>query len=161
MKYLVSPFRILRNTDTPLWIYLPYAALLSFIPAALISIAIFHYFPYMERVAQEVGSLLGILSLSVLAPVVESIIMLPIVILLQRLTNNRWYISAAISALLWAMFHSAFNPVWGFQVVWSFFIFSVVMITWLKCSKVVAVAVTAWVHAIQNIIGVLLLLTSA
>lgn len=157
MKYIRSIISILQSSDKPLWQYIPVAVLLSIVPAYLISITIFTFFPNIEQVAQEFGGILGIFSIAVLAPLIESIMMLPLLILLQKLTGNRWIISAIVSALIWAALHSIFNMVWGFQIVWSFFIFSIVMLTWLKKSKMVAVAVTAWVHAIQNLIGVGLL----
>jgi len=157
MRYLVSPFQFLRNSENSIWKYLPFAVIISIVPAYFISIGIFHFFPDTERVSQEFGSLLSIFSLAVLAPVIESLMMIPLLILLQKLTKGNWFLSATISALIWAAFHSVFNIVWGFQVVWSFFIFSIIMITWMKKSKIISIAVTSWVHAIQNLIGVLLL----
>lgn len=103
----------------------------------------------------------GLLMLQVLlaAPLLETLLMAPILALLTRLLpRRRWVVLA--SALLWAGLHSLSVPVWGLCIFWTFAVFSSAFLAWRPRSFWHAYFVTAAVHALNNAVaGLGLLLT--
>jgi len=84
----------------------------------------------------------------VVAPLAETLLMVPPLWALARLAGPG---AAAIgSALLWAGLHSLAVPLWGLVVWWPFLILSVVLLTWRRRGLGTALLMVAGIHAMQN-----------
>ena len=95
--------------------------------------------------------------LVVFAPVIETLIMVPPLLLLNRLFGS----SAAIllSSLGWGVAHSLQAPLWGLIVWWPFLVFSAIIMVW-RDRLWVGMGLVMAVHALQNTVPALLLLSN-
>ena len=96
---------------------------------------------------------------TLLAPVVETLIMAAVLELLLRIVPTGW--AVALSALGWGIAHSLQAPTWGLVIWWPFLIFSLLYVTWRKRSVAGAIGIVSAVHALNNLIPALLLLRLA
>jgi hypothetical protein len=96
--------------------------------------------------------------LVVFAPVVETLIMVPPLLVLNRLFGPTP--AMLLSALGWGVAHSLHAPVWGFVVWWPFLIFSAILLIWREKGLGRAMLIVIAVHALQNMVPALLLISS-
>jgi hypothetical protein len=89
------------------------------------------------------------LSLVVVAPILETLMMVPVLWLLRRMLSSR-LTAAVISAVLWAALHAMQSPGQGVGVVWGFFVMSSAFLGWRERSLLAAFWVTASLHALNN-----------
>jgi membrane protease YdiL (CAAX protease family) len=94
--------------------------------------------------------------LIVVSPIVETLILLPMVLFLRRLFGTGPAVVA--SAVLWGVAHSLEAPGWGLVVWWPFLVMSVALLTWRAEGLGKALAVVVSIHALQNAVGGFLLL---
>ena len=123
-----------QDVKQPWWRYIPCTFLIAFIPSTLISIALGLIVPESSSVKFGKLTVGLILSLALIAPLLETLIMWPVISGIQRIGVKRPIIVAGISALVWAVFHSLQTPVWGLTIGWSFFIFSLCFVSWKTVS---------------------------
>lgn len=86
----------------------------------------------------------------IIAPAVETLLMIPIFGLLKRFTLNR-VVLILLSAAIWAGFHSLAWLVWGLGVFWGFVILSSAFLAWREKSAGLAYSVTFGIHALHNL----------
>ena len=143
-----------QKTSEPWWKYIPIVFLIAFIPSALISLAL--NLVFRPEAPMDLGelSIPLVLSLVLLAPLLETLIMWPIVSIIQRFIPGQAVVTAIVSAAVWGIFHGIQAPVWGLTVAWSFFIFSLCFVTWKKLSVFWAIGYVTSIHAMQNLLAV-------
>lgn len=96
------------------------------------------------------GPLTLLFVICVLAPLIETAIMIPIFGALRWFTRDEALL-AALSTLIWALLHSAGHLLHGLGVFWGFFLFSICYLQWSKRSRRQAYCMTAALHALHNI----------
>jgi membrane protease YdiL (CAAX protease family) len=94
--------------------------------------------------------------LVVFAPVVETLAMVPPLLLLNRMLGPSF--AAVLSAVGWAVLHSLKAPSWGFVIWWPFFVFSAIILAWRKQSLLTGMLIVMAIHGMQNAVPALLLL---
>jgi hypothetical protein len=97
----------------------------------------------------EATGLTLMLLLVVVSPVLETLLMIPPLLILERLAGPR----AAIvgNAILWGVLHSLAAPLWGLVVWWPFLILSAIFLAWRSERGLgTAILMTTAVHALQN-----------
>ncbi|MBT6145495.1 MAG: hypothetical protein HOH74_08705 [Gemmatimonadetes bacterium] len=97
----------------------------------------------------EMSSGMLLLQIVVVAPVLETLLMAPILALLVRILPRRRY-AVILSAALWAVLHSLSAPIWGVCIFWTFIVFSTAFLVWREVSLWHALGVTAAIHALNN-----------
>jgi len=147
----------LFDTDQPKLLYILKAWLLAFIPSIGLAGLVTWLAP--EPPAPDFGGTGPGVAFAVVifAPVVETLLMTPPVLILNRLLGP----SAAIlgSAILWGFLHSWAEPLWGLIIWWPFLVLSAVLLAWREKGLGIAMAMVIAVHAMQNLIpGMTLLL---
>lgn len=124
------------------------AWLLTFVPSLALAATVTALAP--EPPSPDFGGtgVVVFLLLVIFAPVVETLIMVPPVLLLNRLLGPA---AAAIgSAIAWGALHSSAEPLWGAIVWWPFLIFSTIILVWRKRSLATGMVLVICVHAMQN-----------
>ena len=95
----------------------------------------------------------------IFAPLVETLLMAPLLALLMRVLKRRRYAIPA-SAAVWAGLHSLSAVVWGLCIFWTFIVFSSAFLAWRPRSFKHAYFVTAATQAVDKLVaGLGLLLT--
>lgn len=145
---------IVQDVSQPWWRYIPLTFLIAFVPSTFISLILGFVTPPESAVRFGELSVGLVISLVAIAPLVETLIMWPVLALIQRFVSKKPIITAAISALLWAVFHSLQTPIWGLTICWSFFVFSLCFLSWKKVSIIKAGIMTFAVHVMQNSLAV-------
>jgi hypothetical protein len=148
---------ILYNTEQG---YIPYvlkSALICLLPSLAISSIIDLVVPQSQGPEFSGSLLLNAIILVLLTPVIETLLMWPILRFLGRFISSSLYVALA-SASAWAVVHSLSAPVWGFIAFWPFFVLSIVFLEWEKKALSKAIGVTASIHMCQNFAGLLLML---
>lgn len=122
-----------------------------------IAFLIDYLFPNAESPVFELN-IFTFLSVVLIAPVLETLIMIPIIALVRKVTSNVLYVSI-ISALTWSLMHSLIVPLWGIGVFALFFLMSMAYQYWDSHSRTRALLVVTMIHALNNasvfLIGVL------
>jgi hypothetical protein len=95
--------------------------------------------------------------LCVMAPILETIAMGVIIWVLRRFKTRIEYVPW-VTALICAGLHSLAKPLWGIEIFWSFVIFSLCYIAWEKKTLSYAFCMTAILHALHNMVPLLVLL---
>jgi hypothetical protein len=90
------------------------------------------------------------------APVSETFIMVPPVLILNRLFGPA--VAVIGSAALWALLHSLATPLWGAVVWWPFLIFSTILLVGRNRGLATGMVLVITVHAMQNAVAGLSLL---
>ena len=90
------------------------------------------------------------------APITETLIMVPPLLLLNRLLGPTP--AAVLSAVGWGIGHSLQAPIWGLVIWWAFFVFSSIILAWRKRSLLTGMLLVTAIHALQNAVPALLLL---
>lgn len=138
----------LFDTGQPKTVYVLKAWLLTFLPSLVLGAVVTGLAPGAQT-PEFGGTGIGVYLLLVLfAPVTETLLMVPPLLLLNRLFGE----TAAIlgSALLWGLLHSAAVPIWGLIIWWPFLIFSAIIMAWRQRSLATGMVLVIAVHALQN-----------
>jgi hypothetical protein len=131
--------------------------LLAF-PASILFAVLIHWIaPDAKTPEFEVSGALAFGLLVFFSPILETLIMGGVLLLLLRFMRPTWAVIA--SAVGWGLFHSCFVPIWGLIIWWPFLIFSTLFVTWRSRSLVLAFAIPATVHGLQNLGPALLVAT--
>jgi hypothetical protein len=133
--------------------YVLRAAVISFVPSLTIAAVLGATGVVTEETSPEFeGNPLFVLSMIVLiGPPIETLLMVPILWLLSFLTKREVPL-AAMSACVWAGFHSLLAWTWGFGVIWPFFVFSCSFLNWRRQSFWYAILATSCIHSLQNLL---------
>jgi len=124
--------------------------LTSLLPALAISLVVALALEgHGEQLRFDGSAIFVLLALVVFSPVVETLLMGPVLWLIGLITKQ-WIPLAGGSAIAWALLHWALHPTWGLVVAWPFFVFSSVYLAWRPRGWMRAVLVTATVHALHN-----------
>ncbi len=150
----------LADTSQPKALYILKGWLLTILPSIALAVLIGIISTTIAGQAQgpsfaQRGPLLAFL-LVVFAPVVETLIMVPPLLLLNRLFGPA--AAAILSALGWAIVHSLQVPIWGLIIWWPFFVFSVILLVWREKSLLTGMLIVMAIHGMQNAVPALLLL---
>lgn len=148
MNFLQTLF----DTRQPPGLYVMKAALVSLVPTVVMSVLFLILFPQWLQVELPADVELAFFGIVILTPIIETLLMWPLIALISLMTKNTWVI-AFNSAFAWAVFHSLSAPVWGLSIFWSFVVFSIGFVEWGKKSKVTALWVTCAVHMLQNFVN--------
>jgi membrane protease YdiL (CAAX protease family) len=151
----------LFRTDPVRSRYVAKAWALALVPSFLIGGLLSYLFPGLEGpdFPMQVGTPLILFLLVVLSPVVETLILLPIVLLLNRFFGSGP--AAVVSAALWGIAHSLQASGWGLVVWWPFLIMSIALLTWRERGLPTALAVVISIHVLQNAFAAVFLFTGA
>jgi membrane protease YdiL (CAAX protease family) len=139
--------------------YIVRAWLLSMLPAILIAAFLWALFPDTASAPSRDVTRPGIvLSVVVIAPILETLIMGAILLAVQRAAGAGP--AVLVSAIFWGAVHGWVAVRWGLAISWSFLIFSVAFVTWRQAGLFKAFLVAAAVHASQNGAAILLLIAA-
>jgi hypothetical protein len=105
---------LLYRTDQPMGSYVWKAALIALIPSLLIAIPVTLAMP-AQTPAFDGPVVLSILGFLVLSPWLETLLMWPILWVLQRFIRGTNGIAVG-SATVWALLHSVAAPAWGLVI---------------------------------------------
>ena len=97
-----------------------------------------------------------LLSVVVISPFVETLLMFLLLKLLQFVRNET--LVSLLSALVWAGLHSLAEPAWGLVIFGPFVVFSAAFLRWQRTSTREAIKVVFGIHAIHNLFPSLLFL---
>jgi uncharacterized protein YeaO (DUF488 family) len=124
---------------------------LAMVPAVLLVAAVAliarlagHPMPVMPRPK------IGFFFLVVLGPILETLMMVPVLWLLRRMFSSR-LTAAILSAVLWAVLHAMQSPAQGVSALWGFFVLSSAFLGWRQRSLLAAFWVTCALHALNNL----------
>ena len=151
---------LLFNTRGSAWRYILRAGLISLIPSFLVSFLLAligaNNEGTMPRFSDEAGTLVLFVSVVIVSPVVETLL-LGLGLRIFSVITKRLLRLALASCILWAILHSLAAPMWGLVVVWPFFVFSCAYLAWRRKSWWHAVGVTCGIHMFQNLLpGILI-----
>ena len=93
---------------------------------------------------------IGFFYLVVLGPILETLMMVPILWLLRRMFSSP-LTAAILSATLWAVLHATDSPAKGINALWAFFVLSSAFLGWRERSLLAAFWVTCSLHALNNL----------
>jgi hypothetical protein len=143
------PAFLFRSDEHPAR-YILKAWLLSLGPSLALGVLSGLLFPDLARpdFPMEIGLPKLLFLLVVVSPVVETLILLPLVLVLNRLFGAGPAVAA--SALLWAGAHSLQAAGWGLVVWWPFLIMSIALLTWRPRGVWGATGIAIAIHALQN-----------
>ena len=119
-------------------------AVLLVVAVALIARLAGHPMPVMPRPK------IGFFFLVVLGPILETLMMVPVLWLLRRMFSSRLTV-AILSAVLWAVLHALQSPAQGVSALWGFFVLSSAFLGWRQRSLLAAFWVTCALHALNNL----------
>ncbi|WP_159736825.1 hypothetical protein [Vibrio atypicus] len=91
----------------------------------------------------------SLLFLIILAPAIETLLMVPILNLIQIFKFDV-VMTSVISALTWGVAHTLNSVLNGFGVLFLFFVLSISYLTWSQKSFKAAFWVTFGIHALNN-----------
>lgn len=131
--------------------------LLAF-PASILLAALIHLVaPDAKTPEFPITGLPAIGLIVLFSPIVETLIMGSVLLLLLKfLSPTR---AVIVSAIGWGMAHSIAAPIWGLIIWWPFLIFSTLFVAWRNRSLLLAFAMPATVHGLQNVLPALLVAT--
>ena len=87
--------------------------------------------------------------LTLFSPILETLIMAGVLGILLRMVSPTAAILA--SAAGWGIAHSLAAPSWGLVIWWPFLVFSTLFTVWRDRSLLLALAIPAVVHMLQNV----------
>jgi hypothetical protein len=148
----------IADTSQPKTAYVLKAWLLTLLPSMALAAAAAALFPDVQGPEFGPPGLLLLFLLVVFAPVLETLIMLPPLLLLNRLFGPAD--AAILSALGWGIAHSLQAPAWGLIIWWPFFVFSSILLAWREKSLITGIMLVVLIHAMQNAVPGTLLLGS-
>jgi hypothetical protein len=142
----------LADTGQAKLLYIAKAWLLVFIPSVALSVGI--SLLVQKPAGPEFGAsgLTLFFLLVVFAPVVETLLMIPPLLLIDRFAGHRPAIVG--SAIFWGVLHSLAAPLWGLIVWWPFLILSAIFLVWRRERGLwTAMLIVTAVHALQNAVA--------
>ena len=139
--------------------YVVKAWLLSFAGTVLLSLLATPTLPAEGWPEIRVTGGWAIVLLVLVAPAFETLLMVPPLLLLDRLLGAGPAVVG--NAIVWGVLHSLSAPNWGLIIWWPFLIMSVAYLTWRPAGFARAFLVVAGIHALQNGIAVANLLLTA
>ena len=95
------------------------------------------------------ASMIDIIGTVVIAPTVETLLLIGGVRLLSSFLTQPGIIAAS-SAVTWGLFHGLFGLLWFFGTAWSFFVFTCGYLAWRRVSFGHAFAAAALPHVLIN-----------
>jgi hypothetical protein len=146
----------LFSTDSVKARYVARAWALALVPSLLLAILISLIAPGAKQPEFVVDGPLTIAFLVVVGPLIETLLMIPPLLLLNRFAGPGPAVVG--SALLWGVLHSLQAPVWGLVAWWLFLIFSIAFLTWRSRGLVTAFLLVTAIHGLQNSVPAALLL---
>jgi len=135
------------------------AWLLALVPSLLLSILVSLLAPNAQPVEIPLrGNLLPlmILLLVVIGPLLETLMMTPVVLGMNRVAGAGPAVVA--NAVLWGILHSLQRPIWGLVVWWPFLVLSIALLTWRPRGLGTAIVIVTCIHGLQNSVTAALLL---
>jgi hypothetical protein len=150
------PDFLFRQDEPPLS-YIVKGWLLALLPSLAMSwvVGLFAS-PTAEIPDIPVEGSISLLLLIVVGPLLETLILLPMVLGFRRLFGSGP--AVLLGSLLWAIGHSLATPIWGLIVWWPFLLFSIAVLTWRDRGLFQTVAVVTTIHGLQNATAGLILL---
>lgn len=94
--------------------------------------------------------MLTVVSLSILSPLVETLILAGTTSLLLRWMAPKS--AVLLSSFGWALAHSYQAPIWGLVIWWPFIIFTTLYVVWKQRSLAWGLLMPFAVHALQNLL---------
>lgn len=140
--------RFLFETDKVPERYIGKAWLVDLIPGLALAALVSWVVPEEAHHTARYDSLLRVVLTVVVGPFVETLLMIPPLLILNRLFGPG--IAAIGSALLWGAAHSLSAPAWGLVVWWGFLILSIAFLTWRRQGLGPAILVVFAIHALGN-----------
>jgi hypothetical protein len=144
-------FSTLQNTNQRLITYLLKAVCIAVCGSTLVAVAIKVALPDIEAPSSAERPPLWFLYSVCLAPVLETLLMIPIFAFI-RIAVRRPVPASFLSASLWAGFHSLQFPYSGLSVFVPFFVFSMCFVSWDAISRKRAIITTALLHSAYNLL---------
>lgn len=137
--------------------YVVRAWLLALVPSILISVAVNLLLPdaSVPPMPVERGAAFLVPLLVLVAPFVETLLMAPPLLLLNRLLGPAPAVIG--SALLWGLLHASVAPAWGLITWWPFLVLSVAFLTWRPRGLGAAIGIATAIHALQNSVAAAML----
>jgi len=138
----------LSNIEQPILVYAFKVSLLVFVISLPLSYLLDFIFPNADSPDFElsIDTFLGVV---IMAPILETFLMIPIILILQKFIKNIAILSI-LSALFWGVIHSSLFTFWGI-VVFPLFFFMTMACKYLdKISLGHAILVVMVIHAINN-----------
>jgi membrane protease YdiL (CAAX protease family) len=151
LKPLLEPQRPLRA--------ILIAWLTAFVPSIALGAAVTQLFPQLGQPQLPLADPIAAVLVVIVAPLLETLIMAGFLALLLWLLPPT--AAVLVSALGWGVAHSLAAPAWGLVIWWPFLVFSVLYVTWRKRSLLLALAIPAATHALQNLLPTLAMLAGA
>ena len=145
LSWLPKAVRVPRSALAAILVGWPLALLPSLILSAIAAAS----FPQAAG-PQFLGggwALFGLLV--VFSPIVETLIMAGVLALLLRVVTPTVAILASSAG--WGIAHSLAAPSWGLVIWWPFLVFSTLFTVWRERSLMLALAIPAAVHMLQNV----------
>ena len=146
--YLAFLPAFLFRTDHVKARYLLRAWLLAFVPSIILSWLVAMALPAAEGPPLVIDGAAAVAIVVLFAPFVETLIMVPPLLLLNRLLGPGPAVLG--SAIGWGIAHSLAAPIWGLVIWWPFLILSIAMLTWRQQGLVTAILMVFAIHALQN-----------
>lgn len=131
--------------------------LTSFPVAVVLAIIAGMIFPHAPQPDFKGGPALVLFLVVIFSPVVETLIMGSVLLVLLRFIPETAAI--LVSAVGWGIAHSLLAPTWGMTVWWPFLILSTLFVTWRKRSLTLAFVLPICVHAMQNLLPALMVVS--
>ncbi len=156
--YLAWLPRFLFETDSVVPRYIAKAWLTALLPSVALSalVRLAAADAAAPQFPGEAGSL--ILFVVFVGPILETLILALPLLALNRLLGPGPAVIG--SALLWAVAHSLVVATWGLVIWWPFPIMSIAFLTWRREGLLMALGVAFAIHALQNGLAVLLIVTA-
>jgi len=150
------PRAVREPSNVPLAIAIGW--LLAF-PGSLILAEIVHLLVPNAKVPDfgQVSGLYAAFLVVIVSPVIETLIMGGVLLILLRLMRPTY--AVMVSAVGWGLAHSSLIPTWGLAIWWPFLIFSTLFVVWRQRSLWLGFGMPMAVHALQNLLPSLLLLS--
>lgn len=142
-KYLLTTERGKIN-------YVLTASLIGIVISISIGFIVNSIYPHTEKVAVLKFNMVDFIGLVLFAPIVETMLMVPIIALL-KLVISRIYAICATSALIWATIHGLLVPIQAITIFPQFFIFTLAFLVWDKQSRKSAYLVVMSIHMLNNV----------
>ena len=154
--YLTWLPRFLFDTDTIPERYIGKAWLVVLLPSLALSALVNLVAPEGSHATIHIYGLVSVVLVIVVGPILETVLMIPPLLGLNRLFGPG--VAVLGSALLWGAVHSLSAAAWGFVAWWPFLILSIALLTWRRAGLGRAILVVFAIHALQNGLGVVILL---
>jgi hypothetical protein len=137
--------KFLNNTNQPIKSYVFKVYLVGLLVGIPISFLLDFLYPHADFFVIEL-SLKWFMKAVIAAPIIETILMIPIIAVISKFTKNIIHVSL-VSALTWSIIHSLRYPIHGLGVFPVFFLMSMAYQYWDVHSRGHALLVAMSIHA--------------